>query len=53
MAQFAYNNAMHATTKETPFFTNYGYNPTLMGEHLNKQQIANQAITLSKLFEYP
>ena len=43
MAQFAYNNAMHATTKETPFFTNYGYNPTLIGEPFNKQQIANQA----------
>jgi transposase InsO family protein len=43
MAQFAYNNAMHATTKETPFFTNYGYNPTLLGEPLNKQQLANQA----------
>jgi len=43
MAQFAYNNAMHATTKEKPFFTNYGYNPTLIGEPFNKQQIANQA----------
>jgi hypothetical protein len=43
MAQFAYNNAMHATTKETSFFTNYGYNPTLIGEPFNKQQLANQA----------
>ena len=43
MAQFTYNNAMYATTKETPFFTNYRYNPTLIGEPFNKQQIANQA----------
>ena len=43
MAQFTYNNAIHGTTKETPFFTNYGYNPTLFGEPLNKQQLANQA----------
>jgi hypothetical protein len=42
MAQFAYNNVMHTTTKETPFFTNYGYNPTLLREPLNKQQLANQ-----------
>jgi hypothetical protein len=43
MAQFTYNNAIHATTKETPFFTNYRYNPTLIREPLNKQQLANQA----------
>jgi hypothetical protein len=36
MAQFAYNNAMYAAIKETLFFTNYGYNPTLLGEPLNK-----------------
>ena len=34
---------MYATIKETLFFTNYGYNPTLFGEPLNKQQLANQA----------
>jgi transposase InsO family protein len=43
MAQFAYNNAIHSTTQETPFFTNYGYNPTLIGEPFNKEQIAKEA----------
>jgi hypothetical protein len=33
---------MHATTKEILFFTNYGYNPTLIREPLNKQQLTNQ-----------
>ena len=26
-AEFAYNNSVHASTKMTPFFANYGYNP--------------------------
>ena len=28
MAQFCYNSAYHASTKMTPFYANYGYNPT-------------------------
>jgi len=27
-AEFAYNNAAHASTGKTPFFANYGYHPT-------------------------
>jgi hypothetical protein len=27
-AQFTYNNTLNASTKQTPFFANYGYNPT-------------------------
>lgn len=27
LAEFAYNNSISATTKVTPFFANYGYNP--------------------------
>ena len=27
LAEFAYNNTISATTKVTPFFANYGYNP--------------------------
>ena len=29
LAQFAYNNALHASTRFTPFYANYGYNHTL------------------------
>ena len=31
MAQYIYNNAENERTKMTPFFVNYGYNPTVMG----------------------
>ena len=43
LAQFAYNNAMHATTKETPFFANYGLNPTLVGEPIGNQPLAESS----------
>jgi hypothetical protein len=29
LAEFAYNNAVHATTRLTPFFANYGYHPDM------------------------
>lgn len=29
MAEFAYNNAEHTSTKQTPFHANYGYHPRL------------------------
>jgi hypothetical protein len=29
LAEFAYNNSVHATTRLTPFFANYGYNPEM------------------------
>ena len=32
MAQFAFNNAVHTTTGEMPFYVNYGYHPSIMGE---------------------
>jgi hypothetical protein len=27
MAEFAYNNSIHASTKVSPFFANYGFHP--------------------------
>ena len=32
MAQFAFNNAAHTTTRETPFYANHGYHPSITGE---------------------
>jgi hypothetical protein len=29
LAEFAYNNSVHATTRLTPFFANYGYHPEM------------------------
>jgi hypothetical protein len=40
MAQFAYNNVMHTTTKETLFFANYRLNPTIIGEPIGKHLVA-------------
>ena len=31
-AQFAFNNAKHTATQETPFFANYGYHPFFCGK---------------------
>ena len=31
IAQYTYNNAENEKTKMLPFFTNYGYNPTIAG----------------------
>ena len=39
LAEFAYNNAQHASTKVSPFYANYGYHPrcTLKVLHNNDQ----------------
>jgi len=29
LAEFAYNNSIHSTTKQTPFFANYGFHPRM------------------------
>jgi hypothetical protein len=29
LAEFAYNNSIHASSQQTPFFANYGYHPKL------------------------
>jgi hypothetical protein len=52
MAQFAYNNAVHATTGETPFFANYGYNPVLIGEPRNKEAVSEEAEEVIDTIDY-
>ena len=47
IAQFAYNNAMHATTRETPFFANYGLNPTIIGEPIGEHSVAESSRLLA------
>jgi hypothetical protein len=52
MAQFAYNNAVHTTTGETPFFANYGYNPILIGEPQNKEAVSEEAEEVINTINY-
>jgi hypothetical protein len=52
MAQFAYNNTVHLTTRETPFFANYGYNPILIGEPRNKEAVSEEAEEVINTINY-
>jgi hypothetical protein len=52
MAQFAYNNTVHSTTRETPFFANYGYNPVLIGEPRNKEAVSEEAEEVINTINY-
>jgi hypothetical protein len=52
MAQFAYNNTVHSTTGETPFFANYGYNPVLIGEPQNKETVSEEAEEVINTINY-
>ncbi|MBW0514427.1 hypothetical protein O181_054142 [Austropuccinia psidii MF-1] len=36
LAEFAYNNADHSSTKQSPFFTNYGRNPSFDSIHVSQ-----------------
>ena len=43
MAQFAFNNAVHTTTGETPFYANYGYHPSIAGEKRQNKSTSDKA----------
>ena len=47
-----YNNAIYLTTGETPFFANYGYNPTLIREPWNKVPTAEEAAEMVDTINY-
>lgn len=47
LTQFVYNNTIHTTTKETLFFANYGYNPTVLGDTIGKYTEAESARILA------
>jgi len=46
MAQFAYNSAKSDTIKVSPFFANYGFNPTAYGTPIPQEANADFAIIL-------
>jgi hypothetical protein len=52
IAQFAYNNAVHLTTRETPFFANYRYNPILIREPQNKEAVSEEAEEVINMIDY-
>ena len=43
MAQFTFNNAEHTITREMPFYVNYGYHPSIMGEKQQNESISDKA----------
>jgi hypothetical protein len=47
-----YNNAIYLIIGETPFFTNYRYNPTLIGEPQNKVPTVEEAADLVDTINY-
>jgi hypothetical protein len=47
-----YNNAVHSTTGETPFFANYGYNPILIREPQNKETVLEEAEEVINMINY-
>jgi hypothetical protein len=52
ITQFAYNNTIHLTTGETPFFANYRYNPALIREPWNKVPTVEEATELIDTINY-
>ncbi|MBW0559458.1 hypothetical protein O181_099173 [Austropuccinia psidii MF-1] len=42
LAEFAYNNAEHSSTKQPPFFTIYGVNPSFYSIHISQDSPAGK-----------
>ncbi|MBW0593630.1 hypothetical protein O181_133345 [Austropuccinia psidii MF-1] len=45
LAEFAYNNSEHSSTKESPFFTIYGRNPSFYSIHISQYSPAGKLST--------
>lgn len=54
LAKFAYNNLEHSSTKQSPFFSNYGYHPRanpFQIEDVGSPTAKNQAAYLKAIHE--
>ncbi|KAL0935757.1 reverse transcriptase domain protein [Colletotrichum truncatum] len=51
MAQFAYNSAVGESTKESPFYLNYGFNPTAYGQPRQGPTALKAVADINKLKE--
>ena len=52
LAEFAYNNTMHSSTKQTPFFSNYGLHPQANPFDVESLAIEDLAVHLTiQLYE--
>ncbi|MBW0482576.1 hypothetical protein O181_022291 [Austropuccinia psidii MF-1] len=45
LAEFSYNNAEHSSTKQSPFFTIYGRNPSFDSIHISQYSPAGKLTT--------
>ncbi|MBW0509611.1 hypothetical protein O181_049326 [Austropuccinia psidii MF-1] len=45
LAEFAYNNAEHSSTKQSPFCTIYGRNPSIHSIHISQDSPAGKLST--------